>query len=134
MIAVGSGNPWEVNSYWQKTKSYRFFIFKGEPVRARGRVLQNVVEICGEEGTPLNSSSKSVTIQELLQDTLYNFWIIPINQNGEMGAVLKNTVSTNVAGTATDDLSKNISELSHQSLLTVFLLKHHAPSQKLMLK
>ncbi len=96
MIAVGSGNPWEVNSYWQKT----FFIFKGEPVRARGRVLQNVVKSCGEEGTPLNSSSKSVTIQELLQDTLYNFWIIPINQNGDMGAVLKNTVSTSVAGTA----------------------------------
>ncbi len=118
----------------KKRKATVFFIFKGEPVHVRGRVLQNVVEICGEEGTPLNSSSKSVTIQELLQDTLYNFWIIPINQNGEMGAVLKNTVSTYVAGTTTDDLSKNIGELSHQSLLIVFLLKPHAPSQKLMLK
>ncbi len=104
----------------KKRKVTVFFIFKGEPVRARGRVLQNVVEICGEEGTPLNSSSKSVTTQELLQDTLYNFWIIPINQNGEMGAVLKNTVSTSVAGTTTDDLSKKILANFHINLSLTF--------------
>ncbi len=76
----------------KKRKATVFFIFKGEPVHVRGRVLQNVFRSFGEKGTPLRSSPKRVTIQELLQDTLYNFWIIPINQNGEMGAVLKNTV------------------------------------------
>ncbi len=43
-------------------------------------------------------TSKNITIAGLKQDTMYNFWIIAVNQEGEMGAVLKDTVSTNKAG------------------------------------
>ncbi len=47
--------------------------------------------------TPTDTS-KHITIVGLNQDTMYNFWIIVVNQEGEMGAVLKDTVSTNKAG------------------------------------
>ncbi len=44
------------------------------------------------------NNSKNINITGLNQDTIYNFWIIAVNQEGEMGAVLKDTVSTNKAG------------------------------------
>ncbi len=74
-------------------------MYQGDPVRKQSTSLQNVVKSCGEVATDLSSTSKSLTIRELLPDTPYNFWIIAINQKGEMGAVLKNTVSTTIAGT-----------------------------------
>ncbi len=81
-------------------------MYQGDPVRKQSKSLQNVVRSCGEVPTNLSSTPKSLTIRELLPDTPYNFWIIAINHMGEMGAVLKDTVSTTTAGKMTDNLFK----------------------------
>ncbi len=47
--------------------------------------------------TPADNS-QNINITGLKQDTMYNFWIIAINQKGVMGAVLKDAVSTSKAG------------------------------------
>ncbi len=73
-------------------------MYQGDPVRTQSRALQNVVKSCSETGTNPSNTSKSITVRELLPDTAYNFWIIAINRMGEMGAVLKDTVSTTIAG------------------------------------
>ncbi len=77
-------------------------MYQGDPVRTQSRALQNVVNSCGETGTNPSNTSKSLTVRDLLPDTAYNFWIIAINQMGEMGAVLKDTVSTTTAGKITN--------------------------------
>ncbi len=58
----------------------------------------NVIRSCSEEMPKPTDISKHITIVGLNQDTMYNFWIIAVNQEGEMGSVLKDTVSTNKAG------------------------------------
>ncbi len=60
--------------------------------------MLNVIRSCSEEMPKPTDNSKNINTTELNQDTMYNFWIIAVNQEGEMGAVLKDTVSTNKAG------------------------------------
>ncbi len=84
-------------------------MYQGDPVGKQSKSLQNVVKSCGEVATALSSTPKSLTVRELLPDTPYNFWIIAINQKGEMGAVLRDTVSTTIAGKMPNNLLKYIS-------------------------
>ncbi len=75
-----------------------YSILQGESITYLSGLVLNVIRSCGEKMPTPTVNSKNINITGLKQDTMYNFWIIAINQKGEMGAVMKGAVSTNKAG------------------------------------
>ncbi len=75
-----------------------YSILQGESITNLSGSVINVIRSCGEKMPTPTDNSKNINITGLKQDTTYSFWIIAINQKGEMGATLKDAVSTSKAG------------------------------------